>query len=90
MQKLADRLARHADKGVLDETGLKDGFNFDLRFNDLADAAHPETPMPFAALKPINATPAIRVAIKQIGLELKPTTGQMDGVVVDHIERPEN
>ena len=44
--------------------------------------------MPFVALKHDDAMPAIRTAIKQIGLELKPTTGQMDGVVIDHIERP--
>jgi uncharacterized protein (TIGR03435 family) len=90
MQRLADQLAGHADRGVLDETSLKGGFNFDLHFNDLTDEAHPETPIPFVALKHEDATPAIRSAIKQIGLELRPTTGQMDGVVVDHVERPEN
>ena len=89
MQLLADTLAGHGDKGVLDETGLIGGFNFDLHFNDMIDVAHPDAPpIPFLGLKPDDATPAIRSAVKQLGLELRPTLGQMDGVVIDRIERP--
>jgi hypothetical protein len=35
-----------------------------------------------------DATDSMRSAAKQLGLELKPTTGPMDGMVIDHIERP--
>jgi uncharacterized protein (TIGR03435 family) len=87
MPRLADQLAGHADKGILDQTGLTGPFNFDLRFDDMPDPSGNFT-RPFLAMAPGDATPAIFSAVKQLGLELKPATGTMDGIVVDHIERP--
>jgi uncharacterized protein (TIGR03435 family) len=88
MPRLADQLAGHADRGILEQTGLTDAYNFDLRFDDMPDPNHPDWNMPFLALKPEDATPIIRNAVKQLGLELKAASGPMDGIVVDHIERP--
>jgi uncharacterized protein (TIGR03435 family) len=87
MPRLADQLAGHADKGILDQTGLTGGYNFDLRFDDMPDPSG-NFVRPFLALSPGDATPSIFSAVKQLGLELKPATGPMDGIVIDHIERP--
>ena len=89
MARLASWLSSYADRGVLDQTGLSDFYNFDLRFDDMPDPNRPDGPgVPFLALRPADATPALFSAIRQLGLELKAATGPMDGMVIDHIERP--
>lgn len=86
--RLMDQLAGHADKGILDQTGLDGHWNFILHFDDQPDPAHPDWNTPFLGLKPADATPAIFTAVRQLGLELKPINAPMDGIVLDHIERP--
>jgi uncharacterized protein (TIGR03435 family) len=82
-ERLVDQLSGRADLGVIDQTGLMpNGYSFKLQFDDGPDGT------PFRALHPDDATAAIRVALKQLGLELKSTTGPIDSMVIDHIERP--
>jgi uncharacterized protein (TIGR03435 family) len=89
-ERLADQLSGRADHGVLDQTGLMpQSYNFDLRFDELPDPSHPDSPgIPFLGMSPGDATASMRTAVKQLGLELKATTGPLDGMVIDHIERP--
>jgi uncharacterized protein (TIGR03435 family) len=89
MERLADQLSGHADKGVLDETHLTAGYTFLLHFDPMPDSNRPDSPgIPMLALQPVDATLSMRSAVKQLGLELVSTKGPMDGMVVDHIERP--
>jgi bla regulator protein blaR1 len=82
-ERLVDQLSGHADRGVIDQTGLMPkGYSFTLQFDDAPDGTS------FQAMHPEDATASIRVAIKQLGLELKSTTGPIDSMVIDHIERP--
>jgi len=82
-ERLADQLSGHADRGVIDQTGLMpQGYSFTLQFDDAPDGT------PFQGMQPGDATASMRAALKPLGLELKPTTGPIDSMVIDHIERP--
>jgi uncharacterized protein (TIGR03435 family) len=63
---------------VIDRTGLTGEFNFDLEFApfDSADPAESSAPSLFTALQ------------EQLGLRLENTKAPLDGLVIDHAERP--
>jgi len=71
------------DRQVVDRTGLKDRYDFDLvwtpdELSNLAEPANGES-------KP----PSIFTAMQeQLGLRLEATKAEVDAVIVDHIERP--
>lgn len=89
MERLADQLSGHADRGVLNETGLTGSYDFVLRFNSAPNPNNPDGPeLPFLAQPPDAATLSIISAVKQLGLEIVSTKGPMEGMVIDHIERP--
>jgi uncharacterized protein (TIGR03435 family) len=87
-ERLVDQLSGRSDRGIIDQTGtMPTGFDFTLRFDPEPDTSEgPGTP--YSAMQPGDATVAIRNALKPLGLELRSTTGPMDGMVIDHIERP--
>jgi len=70
---------------VVDQTGLSGYYTFALHWARV-DAANP----PGAAVgAPDSADPTIFTAVKeQLGLELKPTNGPIDTMVIDHAEMP--
>jgi uncharacterized protein (TIGR03435 family) len=63
---------------VIDRTGLTGEFNFDMEFApfDAADPAESSAPSLFTALQ------------EQLGLRLENTKAPLDGLVIDHAERP--
>jgi uncharacterized protein (TIGR03435 family) len=80
------------DKPVVDQTGLKDRYDFTLKWTPdesqfaqfrstgALPAGNPEDP---------NAPPSLYTAIQeQLGLKLDPVKAQDDVMVVDHVERP--
>jgi uncharacterized protein (TIGR03435 family) len=73
------------DRPVIDQTRLQGRFNFDLnwkrdesQFTDLESIA---PPLPDA--HPLNT--AIQ---EQIGLKLEETKAPVEGLVIDHVEKP--
>jgi len=79
MDEIVGGLQSHADvqRVVRNRTGLAETFDFDLEFTPFSNgAAAPEGPSLFTALK------------EQLGLELRPATGPVDVLVVDHVEAP--
>jgi len=89
MERLADQLTAHADRPVLDKTGLTGDYNFVLNFDPESDPSLPEGVVrPFLALPPDSATLSIFSSVKQLGLQLVPAKGPLDAIVIDHIERP--
>jgi uncharacterized protein (TIGR03435 family) len=61
---------------VRDRTGLTDAYDLDI---DFARDASADT----------QGSPPIMTALKeQLGLELKPATGPVDVIVIDHVEPP--
>jgi uncharacterized protein (TIGR03435 family) len=89
MQLLADQLAGHTDLPVLNHTDLHKYYNFTLHFDGASTSDSPTAPeVPFLGLPPNLATSSAISAVKQLGLELRPAKGPMDGMIIDHIERP--
>lgn len=89
MDQLASLLSNYTDRPILDKTGLTAAYNFALHFdgapNPRIDSEHLFGPQ---SLPHEVATDSIRLALKQLGLELTPAEGPLDGIVIDHIERP--
>jgi uncharacterized protein (TIGR03435 family) len=79
MQMLVNALSSKSEIGgrlVIDQTGLKGEYNFDLTWtpDDGADSA--AGPSLFAALQ------------EQLGLRLQSTRAPVDCIVIDHVEQP--
>jgi uncharacterized protein (TIGR03435 family) len=90
--QFADFLSPRADRPVLDKTGLDGPYDFVVQFDEAVDS-NPNMPpglvRPFFSLPPETATPLMFTAVKRLGLQLVPTKGPIDAIVIDHIERPE-
>jgi uncharacterized protein (TIGR03435 family) len=81
MAQLADGLARVMRGPVLDRTGIEGQFDFDVDCptDDPLAQAGPERP---------DLASSVAVAIRKLGLMLKPGKGPVETLVVDHVERP--
>jgi uncharacterized protein (TIGR03435 family) len=82
------------NRPVIDKTGMAGRFNFHLDLptealgffrgaHGLPAESDPRTPPPDASL-----ISAIMIAVKKLGLNLEPTTGPGEFIVIDRIERP--
>lgn len=91
MSDLAQSLSQGTELGrpVLDETGLKGTYDFDLKWTfDPNSPGAPPGPSSGAATAPPDG-PSIFTAIQeQLGLKLESAQGRPEGVVIVHIERP--
>jgi uncharacterized protein (TIGR03435 family) len=71
----------HADRPIVDRTGLTGSLNFTLDFAPTWAAN--------SAAADQSALPSFFTALReQLGLELKPETGPVDVLVIDHVEMP--
>ncbi len=83
-----------ADRPVVDKTGLT-GF-YDLTLPDVKRLSMVPAPPPPGESQPLNAPPQppggdesiFTVLPQALGLRLEPAKGQVDTVVIDHVERP--
>jgi uncharacterized protein (TIGR03435 family) len=95
MSKLVEVLADRIGRIVVDKTGFSGTFNFQLDFSP-EDAASIPKPAPTGAAgpeRPILGTnmqaPTIFAALQeQLGLRLQAVKGQVEVLVVDHVQRP--
>ena len=78
MPELATRLARFpaVQRPVRDRTGLQGSFDLQITFVGIANPDPDAGPGLFTALQ------------EQLGLRLQPTTGPVEVIVVDRVERP--
>jgi uncharacterized protein (TIGR03435 family) len=91
MSQLVGVLSAEVGRIVIDRTGFTDTFSYEVNF-----APDRSSDIPGAAAGrgigdsiEVPRAPSISVAIKeQLGLELKPSTGPVEVLVVDRIERP--
>jgi uncharacterized protein (TIGR03435 family) len=84
MKSLADLLsmpAAQVGRPVLDKTGLTSTYNFTLDWSIYSASAA-------ASNSPENDATSIFTALGEIGLKLQPSTGSVETIVVDHIEKP--
>jgi uncharacterized protein (TIGR03435 family) len=95
LQFLADTLSRQLGRTVLDETGLKGIYNFNLQwtpdesqgqmFKGAPDGKEPGDGAP----PPESSGPSVFTAIQeQLGLKLESQKGPVEIFVIDHVERP--
>jgi bla regulator protein blaR1 len=86
----ASQLSRQLGAPVVDKTGLKGNYNFDLQWaaeaeESAARRASVDNPAPASA----DAAQSLSTALEQqLGLKLVPQTQPMPVVVIDHIEKP--
>ncbi|MBV8811487.1 MAG: TIGR03435 family protein [Acidobacteriaceae bacterium] len=95
LQFLADTLSRQLGRTVVDETGLKGIYNFNLQwtpdesqaqmFKGAPDGKEPANGAP----PPESSGPSVFTAIQeQLGLKLESQKGPVEILVIDHVERP--
>jgi bla regulator protein blaR1 len=90
MANFADQLSRQLGIPVLDKTGLKGDFNFNLQWAAAAELsaaqrASVDNPAPASS----DAAQSLSTALEQqLGLKLVPQTQPMPVVVIDHIAKP--
>lgn len=92
---LAQQLSQQLGRTVLDQTGLKGNYDFELKWTpDQSPGAMPMSPEGIRpgsdnAPPPDSSGPSIFTAIQeQLGLKLEPTRGPVEVLVINHIERP--
>jgi uncharacterized protein (TIGR03435 family) len=79
------------DKPVVDKTGLTGYYDLAMPSSALR---RPAPPPPPGASQPLDGTSpqledeSIFAAIEGLGLRLEPAKGQLETVVIDHVERP--
>ena len=79
------------DRPVMDKTGLKDHYDFKLKWtpDDSQFAQFRSTGMAPRKTDNPNAPPALNDAIQQqIGLRIEPVKAMDDVIVIDHVEKP--
>ena len=85
MAELVNSLSgpNRAGRVVIDKTGLTGAYDFTLPI--------PYRPLPeqFRQMAEDSGVPSFLEGIKQLGLALVPDKGPIDGIVIDHIEKPE-
>lgn len=85
MKQLAEFLSPQVGRIVIDKTGITDPFDMDLTWTPglaTLDASRP------AAASPTDGTSIYTALQEELGLKLESTTGPVDVVVIDRVERP--
>jgi bla regulator protein blaR1 len=90
MANFADQLSLQLGIPVVDKTGLKGNYNFNLQWaaeaeQSAAQRASVDNPAPASAAAAQSLSKALE---QQLGLKLVPQTQPMPVVVIDHIEKP--
>jgi bla regulator protein blaR1 len=79
MQELVDMYSKFMDRPLVDQTGLKDRYDFTVDYEASAEGS------PFAAL---IGPGLFRAFEEQAGLKLEATKGPVEILVIDHAEKP--
>jgi uncharacterized protein (TIGR03435 family) len=77
---LADSLSAHLDRPVVNDTGLTGSYDFSLPLPHGAGTG--------ATDSMAESVPSVAEALELLGLKLEPDKTLVDGMVVQHIERP--
>jgi uncharacterized protein (TIGR03435 family) len=82
MEKLLEYLSEETGRVVFDKTGFTEVFNFRLEFASSRDAGLGNVDTPSSGLSIFTAVE------EQLGMRLRSTTGPVEVLVIDRIERP--
>jgi uncharacterized protein (TIGR03435 family) len=80
MNNFAADLSKHLDRPVVDQTGLTGSYDISLPLTKATGAD------PFASIG--DGEGSVESGLAQLGLKLVTTKTELDGLVVDHVERP--
>jgi uncharacterized protein (TIGR03435 family) len=81
-------LAGEIDKPVIDQTGLKGGYDFTLELPAGTLSFFPAPPNPDAPPADPKGTPFLTALREQLGLKLVSSKGPIRKLVIDHVEPP--
>ncbi|HEY9462939.1 MAG TPA: TIGR03435 family protein [Vicinamibacterales bacterium] len=82
MATLIEYLSEETGRTVIDKTAFTEVFNFRLEFASIVDAGLASVDTPASGLSIFTALE------EQLGLRLRSTTGPVDVLVIDRVERP--
>jgi uncharacterized protein (TIGR03435 family) len=83
------QLSYVAGRPVYDKTGLTGRYNFTLRYSQDNNMSAPIPGTGGDGAPPVDVAPPLARALEeQLGLKLVPSKGNMDMIVIDHVERP--
>jgi len=82
--------SRILDRPVVDQTGLTDRYDFQLKWTpDVNQSPQPGQPPPPAAIDAADAPPDLFAALQQqLGLKLESTKAPVEVAVIDKVEKP--
>ncbi len=80
IQQLTDLLSIFMDRPVLNQTGLRDKYDFTLVYEANADAP--------GAMTAVTGPGLFTAFQEQAGLKLEATRGSVEVLVIDHVEKP--
>jgi len=86
MKYLAFALSRDMGRWVIDETGLPARYDVNLRY--MPDGVHPRRPDGVEAPFSSDCSDIFAALPKQLGLKLEAAKGQVEFLVVEHVEKP--
>lgn len=77
------------DKPVIDQTGLTDRYDFQVKYTPDASQAIPGLPAPPPPADPADAPPDLFTAVQQqLGLKIESTKAPVDVIVIDKVSKP--
>jgi uncharacterized protein (TIGR03435 family) len=82
MEKLVEYLAEETGRSVIDRTGFTDVFNFRLEFASSVDGGLTNI------ASPASGSSIFTAVEEQLGMRLRSTTGPVEVLVIDRVERP--
>ena len=86
MERFASVLQDLLDRPVIDKTGLTKRYDFDLEFSPEGTLLAP----PGGVSATYIDSPDIFTAIQQLGLKLEPAKGEVEMMVIDRAEKPDD
>ena len=84
---LADALARNLGRVVVNQTGMKDRYELDLKWTP-DDAASPRSGAGSGSSSDASGPSLFTAIQEQLGLKLEPQKGPVSVLVIDHVEMP--
>jgi len=84
MNTFAPFLSGGAGRPVQDRTGLTGRYDFTFQKPPVIRPPDPQT----AGAVPVDPGPSLFAIVEELGLKLEPATGQVETLIVDHLERP--
>jgi len=86
---LTEQLAERVGRPVIDKTGLKGNYAFNLHWGPDFVEDHPKQPGQLADPEPDSSGAALMNALReQLGLKLEPQNEPVQNLVIDHAEEP--